>query len=173
MVLSVAPSVAACLISEETVFRKAVSVAPWKHRRTDVTNLSSFKMSGCEQQNSDPLYATVRKKKKTVNFAVVDHEEQHFLKNNNGNLNMFSGRKRLNFDHCATDEDVVRQLELKYGGKELAHNSAIVIQRGFRAARLQRQFSRLLKLALSTDRLDRRMSLLGPDVEVIRHVCHQ
>ena len=49
---------------------------------------------------------------------------------------------------------------------EAEHRAAVVIQRAFRAARLQKQFDQLMTLAMSSDRLDRRLSLLGPDVAV-------
>ena len=61
-------------------------------------------------------------------------------------------------------EELIR-LELKYGGAEVSHWAAIVIQRAFRAKRLQRQFDQLMTLAMSSDRLERRLSLLGPDPE--------
>ena len=54
-------------------------------------------------------------------------------------------------------------LELSYGAG--ANRAAAVIQRAYRAHRLQTQFSRLMSLAMSADRLDRRLSLLGPGRE--------
>jgi hypothetical protein len=51
-------------------------------------------------------------------------------------------------------------LELSYG--ERANAAATVIQRAFRAQRLQSQFTKLMCLAMSADRLENRLSLLGP-----------
>ena len=65
-----------------------------------------------------------------------------------------------NLDESMTNQ--VEQLENRYGGKILANVAAITIQRAYRAAKLQRQFDRLVRLAKSADRLDRRMSLLDP-----------
>lgn len=44
-------------------------------------------------------------------------------------------------------------LEAFYGGKYVSNRAAFVIQKSFRAYRLQKQFSRLLSLALSEERL--------------------
>ena len=86
----------------------------------------------------DPLYATVQRR------------------NNN------SGRKKSarGAAAAATDTSPAALLELAYGAG--AHRAAAVIQRAYRAHRLQSQFSRLMSLAMSADRLDRRLSLLGP-----------
>ncbi len=56
-------------------------------------------------------------------------------------------------------------LQLAYGGR--ANSAALVIQRAFRAYRLQRQFAKLMALAMSADRLDRRLSLLGPGESIL------
>ncbi len=62
------------------------------------------------------------------------------------------------------------ELESRYGGREVAHAAAAAIQRWYRAARLQKSFSKLMELAMSSDRLDRRLSLLGPDGSSTQHL---
>ncbi len=44
-------------------------------------------------------------------------------------------------------------LEAFYGGKEVANTAAFIIQRAYRAHRLQKQFSKLISLALSNKQL--------------------
>ena len=56
--------------------------------------------------------------------------------------------------------EFVSHLEYIYGGKDRSHGAAAVIQRAFRAFQLQKQFSKLLSLAMSTERIDKRLSLL-------------
>ena len=65
-----------------------------------------------------------------------------------------------NLDETASN--LVQALENRYGGKFLANIAATTIQRAYRSAKLQQQFDRLLRLAKSADRLDRRLSLLEP-----------
>ena len=65
-----------------------------------------------------------------------------------------------NLDETASN--LVQELENRYGGKFLANIAATTIQRAYRSAKLQQQFDRLLRLAKSADRLDRRLSLLEP-----------
>ena len=60
---------------------------------------------------------------------------------------------------------MVRDLERFYGGREISNAAATILQRAYRAKRLQNQFSKLLTLALSSDRVDKRLSLLGPDFD--------
>ena len=81
----------------------------------------------------DPLYAKVQRRSKNVDRG------QH---------------QRANKTSAA------HLLALSYGAG--AGRAAAVIQRAYRAHRLQSQFSRLMSLAMSADRLDRRLSLLGP-----------
>ena len=65
----------------------------------------------------------------------------------------------------ANNTSAAHLLELSYGAG--ANRAAAVIQRAYRAHRLQTQFSRLMSLAMSADRLDRRLSLLGPGRKII------
>ena len=44
---------------------------------------------------------------------------------------------------------------------EVFHAAAIVIQRWYRSALIKRQFSRLMSMAFSQDRMDKRLSLIG------------
>ena len=88
----------------------------------------------------DPLYATVQRR------------------HNNNN-----GRNLKGVGTATTDTSPAALLELAYG--RAANRAAAVIQRAYRAHRLQSQFSRLMSLAMSADRLDRRLSLLGPGNE--------
>ena len=74
-----------------------------------------------------------------------------------------------NFIETNLDDSIssqIEQLQNRYGGRIVANVAATTIQRAYRSARLQRQFARLLKLAKSAERLDRRLSLLDPP-----HVC--
>ena len=73
-----------------------------------------------------------------------------------------------NLDDSIILSQIQQELENQYGGKIVANVAATTIQRAYRSARLQRQFSRLLKLAKSAERLDRRLSLLDPP-----HVSNQ
>ena len=65
----------------------------------------------------------------------------------------------------AANTSAAHLLALSYGAG--AWRAATVIQRAYRAHRLQSQFSRLMSLAMSADRLDRRLSLLGPGKAII------
>jgi len=60
-------------------------------------------------------------------------------------------------------ELMVSSLEETFGGKSVANAAAAVIQRAWRAHKLQNQFAKIMHLAASSDRLDKRLSLLGPD----------
>ncbi len=114
----------------------------------------------------ESLYATVRRQRRhgspVVTQAVNGDDED-----NNGSTDMFFPCRYGNGDQDST----MQRLEAAYGGREVAHAAATAIQRGWRAARLRGQFARLLQLAHSSERLERRLSLLGPDdsYDVQRH----
>ena len=87
----------------------------------------------------DPLYAKVQRRSKN---------------------NVDRGRHHQRAVAMAANTSAAHLLALSYGAG--AGRAAAVIQRAYRAHRLQSQFSRLMSLAMSADRLDRRLSLLGP-----------
>ena len=72
---------------------------------------------------------------------------------------------RRQMARAAANTSAAHLLALSYGAG--ANEAAAVIQRAYRAHRLQSQFSRLMSLAMSADRLDRRLSLLGPGKQTI------
>ncbi len=64
-------------------------------------------------------------------------------------------RKSLRNLNSAAEKRQQNSLEAFYGGKELANTAAYIIQRAYRAHRLQKQFSRLISIALSNRQLVR------------------
>ncbi len=88
----------------------------------------------------EPIYATVRKRRRS---PPEGQSHSPPLSMSAHHMHKQSAR-----------EDTA--LEARYGGREEANRAAAVIQRAYRAARLQRQFSRLLVLAMSTERLNKR-----------------
>jgi hypothetical protein len=80
-----------------------------------------------------------------------------------------------NFMETDLDDSIthqIEQLECQYGGKLISNVAATTIQRAYRSTKLQRQFDRLLKLAKSAERLDRRLSLLEPSTLDYKNGCY-
>ena len=91
----------------------------------------------------EPLYATVNKaRRSSFEQAVLPPPPPEF-----------------------DDEEIQYETELEamYGGKPLANTAAIIIQRAYRNYKLQSQFSQLLRLAKSTERLNHRLTLMEND----------
>ena len=105
------------------------------------------------------------------NEAIEAHRRHHHHHNNNAaqrakrNVILLSSSSNMEC-YSPNEEEIYGRtssahlLTLVYGRN--AHSAAVVIQRAFRARRIQSQFEKLMSLALSADRLDRRLSLLGP-----------
>ncbi len=129
--------------------RSRCSSFPYPCSKTQATHYSFCENECCSSEvvatmmEVESLYATVGRKRKT---PLLEGGQSFYAQSN---------RIMLSYRE---------ELEMRYGGKEVANAAAAIIQRWYRAARLQKSFTKLMELAMSSDRLDKRLSLLGPEM---------
>ena len=131
------------LASEKTSHPWTLEMGSNKERHKHDASVGNDRRENSVNMNlevEDPLYAKVQRR---------------------GSKN--SGNRQM--ARAAANTSAAHLLALSYGAG--ANEAAAVIQRAYRAHRLQSQFSRLMSLAMSADRLDRRLSLLGPGKQTI------